>query len=315
MKRVPIIFVLALAAPMATGYEVKTHSSITLNAQQQARIKTGGAASLGELGVNVDDFSSLSLSYFDMSGKSATRRHVWNFEQDLMAGIDPGSVAGWILRGAIREDDLDMAGCIFNSAVMWVHGNGTSGCNPQDDPYGNFSRVVNHFFDPLVNPSTQAGLPMAKSAPSWALGVVAAFATPLAADTSRRNHFSIIDARRSMLYALRGRDASGNAVSSEDRKAYWATAFRSLGDAMHLVQDMAQPQHIPRGGASGQRFRGLYRRTRQRQTQLSHQRPRGPRVAAARLLRLSSSTYQRILRLIQLRKRRAARRQDRPRRL
>ncbi|BCO30781.1 hypothetical protein TspCOW1_08840 [Thiohalobacter sp. COW1] len=27
------------------------------------------------------------------------------------------------------------------------------------------------------------------------------------------------------------------------RKAYWATTFRALGDVLHLIQDMAQPQH------------------------------------------------------------------------
>src|SRR4051794_30981798 len=35
------------------------------------------------------------------------------------------------------------------------------------------------------------------------------------------------------------------------RRAYWATSFRSLGDAVHLLQDMAQPQHTrnePHGG-------------------------------------------------------------------
>ena len=33
-------------------------------------------------------------------------------------------------------------------------------------------------------------------------------------------------------------------VPGEDtRKAYWATTFRALGDVIHLVQDMAQPQH------------------------------------------------------------------------
>lgn len=30
----------------------------------------------------------------------------------------------------------------------------------------------------------------------------------------------------------------------ELRKAYWAALFRSLGDVVHLIQDMAQPQDM-----------------------------------------------------------------------
>ena len=52
-----------------------------------------------------------------------------------------------------------------------------------------------------------------------------------------------------MWRALSLRDANGNEVPQfgytreEARKLYWAATFRSLGDVVHLVQDMAQPQH------------------------------------------------------------------------
>ncbi|MFA6047107.1 MAG: hypothetical protein WC718_19150, partial [Phycisphaerales bacterium] len=35
------------------------------------------------------------------------------------------------------------------------------------------------------------------------------------------------------------------------RKAYWATTFRALGDSVHLLQDMAQPQHTRNDWHSG----------------------------------------------------------------
>ena len=35
------------------------------------------------------------------------------------------------------------------------------------------------------------------------------------------------------------------------RKAYWATTYRALGDMLHLVQDMAQPQHTRNDPHSG----------------------------------------------------------------
>jgi len=93
-------------------------------------------------------------------------------------------------------------------------------------------------------------------------------------DTSRRNHYTILDAREAMWRAAtlkQFKDDSGNLLTdgtngplfdlpppidsisafssdpiqakAEHRDAYWATAFRALGDVLHLIEDMAQPQH------------------------------------------------------------------------
>jgi hypothetical protein len=61
-------------------------------------------------------------------------------------------------------------------------------------------------------------------------------------DTGRSNHITIYDAREAMYRALTGRAKAGQVVApaQADRKAYWATTFRALGDVVHL-QDMAQP--------------------------------------------------------------------------
>ena len=40
------------------------------------------------------------------------------------------------------------------------------------------------------------------------------------------------------------------------RKAYWATLFRSLGDVVHLIQDMGQPQHTRNDPHAGKLGRG-----------------------------------------------------------
>ena len=106
---------------------------------------------------------------------------------------------------------------------------------------------------------------------------------PMPVDTARRNHYSVLDAREAMWRALtlrQFRDPSGalmvdeigrlkelpkplvpylheggplanQSVFSSDpfvageqyRNAYWATAFFSLGSALHLIQDVGQPQH------------------------------------------------------------------------
>lgn len=45
----------------------------------------------------------------------------------------------------------------------------------------------------------------------------------------------------------KGRNATGGefdaAPTKAERDKYWATLFRALGDIVHLIQDMGQPQH------------------------------------------------------------------------
>jgi hypothetical protein len=151
------------------------------------------------------------------------------------------SIAGWLMQGAIREDDvLPELGADDNT--------------PQDDPEKNFNRVFNHFFNPYENTPIQfAGVSFGERAPSWAL---------VGTSTSNPNRYSLAHARESMWRAitLTTIDASGGLVSLVEppgllasvppslsseahRDAYWATTFRALGDVVHLLQDMAQPQH------------------------------------------------------------------------
>jgi len=56
-----------------------------------------------------------------------------------------------------------------------------------------------------------------------------------------------------MYRALTGRDMSGNQVAATEagRNKYWATTFRALGDVVHLLQDMGQPQHTRNDAHSG----------------------------------------------------------------
>ena len=143
--------------------------------------------------------------------------------------------------GAIREDDVPFdAGALEN--------------NPQDEPNGPFIRVRNHFFDPYNDRGLSTALAAGFSAPDWGL-----------TGTLGSNHFNILSAREAMWRALTLKqiDASGTLSDlpfppnfavlgppgaeeryrEELRVAYWATTFRALGDVLHLLQDMAQPQH------------------------------------------------------------------------
>lgn len=157
------------------------------------------------------------------------------------------------MRGAIREDDYI----------------GRKAPNPKDDPYNSNdlildNRPLHHFYDPRNNRPLTIGISLGRKAPDWAIGAKDVFADENDADTFRRNHFTVFDARESLYRALTGRDRNGSAAIGADggkpvtaadkeavRKAYWATTFRALGDLVHLIQDMAQPQHTRNDAHAG----------------------------------------------------------------
>jgi hypothetical protein len=158
----------------------------------------------------------------------------------------------WLTFGAIREDD-----------------------NPTEDPptpqdvTPGLRRPLNHFYDPYLDrPLDVPGLSLidgdVHKNPDWAIGAFDSFADANRAETSRTNHFTVIDAREAMFRALtligtiggRTVDISRDqdpTTKQQWRHAYWATTFRSLGDVLHLNQDMAQPQHTRNEAHSGKR--------------------------------------------------------------
>ena len=101
---------------------------------------------------------------------------------------------GWLMAGAIREDDDP----------------DSSDPSPNDDPYDSrLHRVYRHFFDPYNNaPMTVHGVTPCVSdggcdrAPDWALGDTDYRAQPPLSNAERRNHFSVLDAREAIYRAL-----------------------------------------------------------------------------------------------------------------
>ena len=166
------------------------------------------------------------------------------------------------MRGAIREDDWTGINIPFICNVP--------ADNPQDDKYPDPpDRPLNHFFNPINDtPLTIFFSPRGETAPNWALGGSDAFTIPISENTTRRNHFTLHDAFESIYRALTSQSIAGNTEIVPDdtggvrnpvnksevestRKAYWATVFRSLGDVVHLIEDMAQPQHTRKDAHSG----------------------------------------------------------------
>ena len=152
--------------------------------------------------------------------------------------------------GAIREDDVP-----FDS--------GEEENTPQDEPSGPFIRVLHHFYDPYHNRAlSMLGKELGATAPAWAIeGSSGGYGTS--------NGFSAFMAREAMWRALTLKHrpavpaadqslvdvafASTPAIPSREslRLAYWATTFRALGDVVHMLQDMAQPQHTRNDAHAG----------------------------------------------------------------
>jgi len=265
LARSSIVVALAFLSLAADGFELATHAAST--AITASRFLAEQSTLLTDLGLNaaatdpitLQPFGNAFVDFKQANGAVATRRQA-DFEQIVIdrvrrtAGvIDPLSVVGWMMTGAVREDDAPLRYFVDN---------------PQDDPYdsadGDVARFLNHFYDPVRNrPLTVASVTLGQPASNWATGAVDAFAQPNQQDSARRNHFTIFDVKEALFRALTLKtvDSLGNWVNLTQppdpdgkeamRKAYWATVFRGLGDVLHLIQDMAQPQHTRNDQHSG----------------------------------------------------------------
>jgi len=240
----------------AYAYEVETHAFLTGEAYQQSALVSDSSL-LSILGIEKDK-DYLGVAYFDMivdpNTAETKQRGISDYTNDIILGDlqyvgQNNSIKGWLMRGAIREDDLKAE----NPPCVKVK-------NPTDDDYPNpVNRPFNHFYDPVsTDPITKGaltglGIPSGTlNSPDWGAGTSDAFAALPVADAGRRNHFSVLDAREAMYRALTGRATSDSVdirpsgyLGTDEflRRSYWATTFKALGNVVHLIEDMGQPQH------------------------------------------------------------------------
>lgn len=95
-----------------------------------------------------------------------------------------------------------------------------------------FPRSLFHFYDPVPghsDPLNINGVPMLYSAPNWAL---ADSLLPVAGQS-----YSLKDARDHFYKAL-------TSTGKSDRESAFGGLFLTLGHVIHLLQDVAQPQHV-----------------------------------------------------------------------
>ena len=241
----------ALLASQANAYEQATHAAITnaavssstLGDPSRALVRSLGLDGLAPLGDGAHYFEFIS----NVQGVAAYERKAQRYEIDIVDKVGGTLVKGnplltWLMYGAIREDD-----------------------NPNEDPATpqdvetGLRRPLHHFFDPYFDrPLTVDGLGTIESDPrksvDWALGIRNAFSDPNLEESPRRNRFTTLDAREAMFRALTLKAYANGTLSDLAagagplgaqalRQKYWTTAFRALGNVLHLNQDMAQPQH------------------------------------------------------------------------
>lgn len=247
---------LMLFTAQARAFDVHTHAVMT--AEAVARTSIGRSPStrplLEQLGIRDDGSSLLREYYVDIGASPTLRRGTTAVEEPVIGearlalGVTriPGdsTISGWFMRGAIREDDNTIETPL------------------SDEPGGVFNRVLGHFFDPVGDSGLSwNGVPLGVRGPDWAL--VDGVAMP--GLVSGRNRYNLGSAREAMWRALTlKRWGAGGALTDDVwpsgapgmtaealRLAYWATVFRALGDVVHVLQDMAQPQHTRNDTHSG----------------------------------------------------------------
>jgi hypothetical protein len=269
-------WLLLAATPPGVCFEFATHAALTREAYLVSTFGLGlsvpcsvirGVAcrlgldqkqdSLGDFYIDLSPTADVIRSSFPKSDKSFAARKIDNANERSAIKPELPSLPAWLMLGAIREDDV-------------TYDAGDTENTPQDEPGGTFRRVYNHFYDPYNDRAlTVAGIAPGTAAPDWAIDAPDEWALPDGSTIpTRGNHFSASAAREAMWRALTLKHAPyvGSVGTLGDlpfapsemigtrealRTAYWATVFRALGDVVHLVQDMAQPQHTRNDAHAG----------------------------------------------------------------
>jgi hypothetical protein len=92
-------------------------------------------------------------------------------------------------------------------------------------------RSLNHFYDPIRNTGLIDVIPGVVSSPDWALEDTGQYYFPI------HQINSFVDGRGYFYQAL-------TATSKADHDKYFGLTFQTLGQVIHHIQDMAQPQHV-----------------------------------------------------------------------
>ena len=257
----PYVFCMVVGVlPSVTvcGYEIDTHSNITVVAHD--RSVAASPEKLRDLGllksrrISKDGNSKIDFglgpNYYDLSNGYATLRSAKKYDEINTAVTRLGALAprprwpftafdnqpipyfpgDWMARGAVREDDGGVLAALRGRLM-----DGEQNAFDQLDAVPPLNRFCNHFYDPISNRELQLSDPLlavfacgpsevSATGVQWALGSTYADGSGPPAPT-RKNGFSVLDAREAMWRALTGTDKQGATVVAStraDRDAHWA---------------------------------------------------------------------------------------------
>ncbi|MBI5893503.1 MAG: hypothetical protein HZB79_07625 [Deltaproteobacteria bacterium] len=103
-------------------------------------------------------------------------------------------------------------------------------------------RWFNHYYDPVNQKGLNvSGISYGRISKDWAYDGGSG-----QSGYTHPNNYSWVKAREYMYIGLTGRDFSGNFVAetSKERSTYLQKMFRSIGQVVHIVEDLAQPSHV-----------------------------------------------------------------------
>jgi hypothetical protein len=220
------------------GYKLRSYPRMffALAAEQQ-RLKTSGPKlrynfSVGPIeDLNESDqkflreykFASISTYAYEikthklMSDKALTQSKL----KDYLPSLGLNSLKD-------KQVDLDTTKLVdinFSKTISeWVQ----LGADNEDDTFStNFARYRNHFYDPTNDKGLNGGNASGEPSPDWGLEDTKTYTT---------QSYSFKDARQSFYDAL-------TLPNKDNREMWMARTFYTLGHIIHLVQDLAQPQH------------------------------------------------------------------------
>src|SRR5471030_706455 len=140
LKSALAVFASSTVGPTC-AYEVTTHAKISNAAYLQARLGSDpsliSSLGLAEWTFPLTQDVPFGGLYYDVSGPTIYSRVASDYEANLLKRADLGlfndrfRINGWLMRGAVREDDAVFP--FANSEQPW------------DDPYGGKNRFCNHF--------------------------------------------------------------------------------------------------------------------------------------------------------------------------
>lgn len=215
-----IIGALSICLPVfAYSYEVSTHARITRAIYDQSLLGRSTTLLEQQLGISQDMVlgdvkPSGAISYYDLFGSTVSERVASSFvlqkERIPILPVDSEenkrksvTALGWLMRGAIREDDV----CILGQLSI----------SERCDAPNNMVRVTRHFYDPVNDRAlTLLGVPLGEKAPNWGLGTTDFLANPPPENTARDNHFTIHDAKEAMYRAVTGQSTTGTTANLDD---------------------------------------------------------------------------------------------------